>query len=88
MLKSRALGNIQCKETPETSLYEPGNLCRVQMLYPNYKIINTTRELISFGAVFTQQNHSINHLSLTITDPLVERKKKTLIKERKWGKTE
>lgn len=53
------------------------------MLYPNYKIINTTRELISFGAVFTQQNHSINHLSLTITDPLVERKKKTLIKERK-----
>ena len=48
------------------------------MLYPNYKIINTTRELISFGAVFTQQNHSINHLSLTITDPLVERKKKLL----------
>lgn len=39
------------------------------------KITNTTRELISFGAAFTQQNHSINHLSSTMNGPPAEREK-------------
>lgn len=63
------MGSIQYKETPETSSIDQEICEEFKWFIQGHKIINTLRELISFGAAFTQQSHSINHLLSIINGP-------------------